>query len=487
MSTKKSRGLRPRLFFCYTECVMPKSFLGKSLIILVAVFLAYKGVFLVARAQTSLSCATDDTACRAKLQADLDALEREISAQAALVESKQREGVSLERDIVILTAQIQKAKLSIKAQNLSIAKLTDDIGVKNKTITKYSSKIDLERESLAGLMRRTNELDTYSIIEVALSDKEMSDFFSDLDNFQYVEDAIGKSLEEVGAAKKVTEEAKATLEEKKNKEVDLRYQKELEQKNLASKEKEKAQVLKVTKGQEATYQKVLKDKQAKAATIRAALFALRDSGEIPFGQAYDYTKLVSEKTGVRPAFLLAIFMQESGFGKNQGSCYLKNTNTGAGVGKNTGTPFEKVMAVTRAGDPNKGDVKPFLDLMSRLGRDPFTTPVSCPQSAGFGGAMGPAQFIPSTWVLYEKLITKALGSSVADPWRARDAFMAAGFLLKDNGARANSGYTAERDAACRYFSGSKCSASSWARTYGTQVMQKAETIQTTMIDPIENL
>ncbi|MCK9345026.1 MAG: lytic murein transglycosylase [Candidatus Pacebacteria bacterium] len=458
---------------------MPKSILGKIVVIVVFAAIAFEGFTLIAGAQTSPSCNPEDAACRAKLEAELAAVEKEINVQAALVESKQREGVSLERDLVILSAQIQKAKLSIKAQNLSIAKLTDDIGVKNRTITKYSAKIDLERESLAGLMRRTNELDTYSIIEVALSDKEMSDFFSDLDNFEYVEDAIGKSLEEVGAAKKVTEEAKATLEEKKNKEIDLRYQKELEQKFLSSKEKEKAQVLKVTKGQEVAYQKVLRDKQAKAASIRAALFALRDTGEIPFGTAYDYAKLVSQKTGVRPAFLLAIFMQESGFGKSQGSCYLKDTTTGAGVGKNTGTPFANVMK------PNR-DIEPFIDITSRLGRDPFKTAVSCPQQAGYGGAMGPAQFIPSTWVLFENRLKNALGVTSSDPWRARDAFMAAGFLLKDNGAKANS-YSAERNAACRYFSGSVCSKSSWAATYGSQVMSKAETIQTTMIDPIENL
>lgn len=447
----------------------------------------FGGPALIAGAQTATPC---DPACRAKLEEELAATEKEISIQNELLESKQREGVSLERDVAILNAQIEKAKLSIKARNLAITGLTEDIGVKSRTITKYSAKMERERESLAGLMRRTNELDTYSMAEVVLSEKPISEFFGDLDAFEYIEDAIGKSLNEVAVAKKITEEAKTALEEKKDKETDLKYQKELEKKKLATKEAEKTRVLKVTKGQEKEYQKVLKEKKARAASIRAQLFALRDTGEIPFGQAYDYAKVVSQKTGVRPAFLLAIFMQESGFGKNQGSCYLKNETTGAGVGMNTGTPFNKVMAVTRKNrqgkdDPNLGDVKPFLELMGRLGRDPFNTPVSCPQSVGFGGAMGAAQFIPSTWVLYEDFITKALGIESADPWRARDAFMAAGFLLKDNGARSGS-YSAERDAACKYFSGSRCSKSSWAATYGTQVMKKAETIQTTMIDPIEN-
>lgn len=419
-----------------------------------------------------------DSVCRAKLEADLSAVEKEINVYDALVKSKQTEGVSLERDVAILTAQIEKAKLSIKAANLMIASLSESIVVKNKTITTYSAKIAREHESLAGFLRRINELDDYSVAEVALSNENISQFFSDLDNFQYVEDAVGQSLDVVGAAKRTTESEKTALEEKKNKEADLRYQKQLEQTFLNAREIEKKQVLAVTKGQEKAYKKVLQDRQAKAAAIRAALFALRDSGEIQFGQALEYANLVSKQTGVRPAFLLAIFMQESGFGKNQGSCYLRDGATGAGVSSRTGSVISRVMKPDR-------DVAPFIDITSRVARDPYNTLVSCPQAVGYGGAMGAAQFIPSTWVLYENRIKKALSIPAADPWLARDAFMAAGLLLKDNGARSGS-YSAERNAACKYFSGSVCSKSSWAATYGTQVMSKAENIQTTMIDPIEN-
>ena len=178
---------------------------------------------------------------------------------------------------------------------------------------------------------------------------------------------------------------------------------------------------------------------------------------------------VSAKTGVRPAFLIAIFQQESGIGKNQGSCYLRNQKTGAGVGVRTGSVIQKVMNPSR-------DVPPFLTVTRGLGRDPFNTLVSCPQEIGWGGAMGAAQFIPSTWVLYRDMVAKALEVDIADPWRARDAFMAAGFLLKDNGARSGS-YSAERDAACKYFSGSKCSKSRLVATYGDQVMKNAESAQ----------
>ena len=148
------------------------------------------------------------------------------------------------------------------------------------------------------------------------------------------------------------------------------------------------------------------------------------------------------------------------------------------MGAKSGSVIQKVMNPTR-------DVPPFMKITAALGKDPFDTRVSCPQEVGWGGAMGAAQFIPSTWVLFEKRIMNALGTDVADPWSARDAFMAAGMYLTDLGAQSGS-YSKERDAACRYFSGRKCSQSSWAATYGSQVMSKAESIQTTMIDPLNS-
>ena len=207
------------------------------------------------------------------------------------------------------------------------------------------------------------------------------------------------------------------------------------------------------------------------------IFSLRDTDGIKFGDALAFAQVAQKKTGVRPAFLLAILTQETNLGKNLGSCYLKDPNTGAGVGMNTGTPFAKVMKPDR-------DVQPFLKITKTVGRDPYTTRVSCPQSVGWGGAMGPAQFIPSTWALYDDSVAAGVGRSIADPWNPEDAFMASSLYLRDIGA-AGGGYTGEINAACKYFSGKKCSASSVANTYGTQVMAKAKNIQETMIDPLD--
>jgi membrane-bound lytic murein transglycosylase B len=89
--------------------------------------------------------------------------------------------------------------------------------------------------------------------------------------------------------------------------------------------------------------------------------------------------------------------------------------------------------------------------------------------------MGPAQFIPSTWQLFASRISQAKGGAVANPWAAADAFMASSLYLADLGA-ANGSASAERNAACRYYSGRACGSAS-NTFYGDQVMARAIKLQ----------
>lgn len=413
-----------------------------------------------------------------ELQRELSDINKEIDGLNTTIGGLKQQGASLGRDIKLLDATINRANLNIKVKNLQVLRLGDGIQEKTRTIQTLSTRIEQEKRSLAQLIRKTNELDQATLTEMLLSNQGLSDFFLDLDSFDAIRLGLKNSTEALRGAQGENLSAQKALEERQAAEVDARAELERNKHVVEADEKQKNRLLGITKNQEKEYKNVLADRQKRAAEIRAALFALRDSGEIKFGDALDYANVVSAKTGIRPAFLLAIFEQESSFGKNQGSCYLKDSNTGSGVGARTGTVFPKVMNPTR-------DVPIFLDITQKLGRDPFNTRVSCPQEVGWGGAMGAAQFIPSTWALFADRITQVLGTAFADPWNPRDAFTAAGLYLTDLGAQAGS-YSSERDAACRYFSGRKCSQSRWAVGYGNSVMAKATNIQETMIDPLQN-
>jgi membrane-bound lytic murein transglycosylase B len=122
------------------------------------------------------------------------------------------------------------------------------------------------------------------------------------------------------------------------------------------------------------------------------------------------------------------------------------------------------------------DTVPYAALAARIGFDPLNTVVSCPPSYGYGGAMGPAQFIPSTWILYEDSVAELTGHNPPNPWDPEDAFMASAILLADNGAKAKT-FAAERLAALRYFAGWTNASKSAYAFYGDDVMELATKYQ----------
>ncbi|MBX9765425.1 hypothetical protein K2X83_02170, partial [Patescibacteria group bacterium] len=120
---------------------------------------------------------------RAGLESQLAQLEREIAEQAGVLQGKQKERQSLERDVAILDAEIQKAKLSIRARDLTIQTLTENIGEKADTIVALDEKLQREKQSLAAIFRKTSQIDDYSLVEFLLSARNVSDFYEDLDSF----------------------------------------------------------------------------------------------------------------------------------------------------------------------------------------------------------------------------------------------------------------------------------------------------------------
>ncbi len=415
------------------------------------------------------------TQSRAELEKELADLEAQIKALGQNISATQQQGKSLKNDISVLTTKISQSKLKIQSHLKAINQLSQNINQKNKTISALDAKTARQKESLAQIMRKTMYLEHHSLVGFSLQSKTISSFFEDIDSFSTINRALKQSFEDVRATKAQLEVVKGELLEAKDLETEKKLAQELEKKKVESNQKEKNTLLVITKNQETEYKKVLAAREKEASTIRARLFELRDTGSISFGQAYDLSVLASKGTGVRPALILAILMQESSLGVNVGACYLSDLITGGGVTIKTGALKPRTMNPTR-------DVPVFTDLISRLGRPLEKTPVSCwipmyssGNPIGWGGAMGPSQFIPSTWKIFENRIESITGASTADPWNPRDAITATALYLADLGAVAGN-ESSERNAACKYYSGRSCGSGPGA-SYGNSVMRKIIGVQ----------
>ena len=78
--------------------------------------------------------------------------------------------------------------------------------------------------------------------------------------------------------------------------------------------------------------------------------------------------------------------------------------------------------------------------------------------------MGPAQFMPSTWILFESKISKLTSNTPPNPWNIEDAFTASAIFLAEAGATTKN-EAGEKRAAQTYISGrSLCPAKGLART-----------------------
>lgn len=417
---------------------------------------------------------------KAKLQSDLEKLEKEIAAKQKELDSQKGQSVSISRDISILTSQIAKSKLDIQAKNLIIKKLGGEITAKNKTINALSTKIDREKESLSQLIRKENQIDNISIISLVLSQNSISDTYRDISSFDSIKKSIKDSVDQIKGVRVLTESEKKNLEDKKDQETDTKYELENAKAKVELSENQKKELLSISKNKEVEYQKVLAEKAKKRAEILSAIFNLvGGSTKINFETALVYAKEAQQLLNIDPAFLLAILTQESNLGANVGQCYLTDTKTGGGVGVNTGKFFSNVMKPMGL-TGRKGDIDDFFAITAAVGRDPFKTRVSCPIAgvAGYGGAMGPAQFIPSTWGGYRSRLKSILGHD-ADPWNPRDAFVASATFLTDLGAVGNSA-SSQIKAACKYYGtgGTSCS-------YGNSVMKLKAGIQNN-IDLLQN-
>ncbi len=434
---------------------LPTSFFSVSrrLFFLLIIF-SYLAFPVFVRALTE-----DEAARQARLQAELKIVEQDIAKQTQLLQGKQKETASIQRDVDVLTYKIATAKLNIRAKQLQIERLGTDIVKKVATIGNLNSKIESEKNSLAELLRKTRELDSSSVVDVALSGSDLSDVFSDLNAFNFIEASLHQSFDSIRSNKKDTEIQKVNLEGQRDATLNAKAAIEAESKKIQTLEKQKKDLLAISKNQENGYAKVLAEKKKKQSEILSALFALRDSKAIPFEKALEYAKEASNGTGVRPAFILAILTQETNLGANVGTCNRP--------GDPESKSWKNIMKPTR-------DIEPYLRIVNSLGITPETMPLSCPQGNGYGGAMGPSQFIPSTWELYQNRVSVVTGNRPPNPWNAEDAFAATSVYLKDLGADERT-YVSESRAAGKYYAGSR-----WAtagKGYSASVMAIAERIQ----------
>ncbi len=405
---------------------------------------------------------------RKALESQLQQLEGQISDYENQIVGYQKQGTTLKGEITRLNDKIAKLNLQIQAVNLTIRELDKKIGDTKKKISITEDTITSHRNALGRLLQSLYESENVSIVEIFLKNPKLSDFFGNVQNVVLLQNNLRIAIEEITDLRNQLKDQQEQFNLAKSDAESAKVYQESQKTEINTAKQEKNKVLEVTQGQENKYQTLLKQTKETASEIRKRIFKLLGGGELSFEEAYGYAKLAGGATGIRPAFILAVLDRESALGQNVGRCSYKTAMSSS-------------------------NQKLFLEITSGLGINPDVVTVSCPNKDGvYGGAMGPAQFVPSTWVLYKDFVSKVTGNSPASPWNNADAFAATALYLKEaynssacvEYGKEISGQEVtlrERCAAAKYYAGSRWYYYRW--TYGEAVVSRAQRFQ----DDIETI
>ncbi|KKR21060.1 MAG: hypothetical protein UT50_C0014G0009 [Candidatus Moranbacteria bacterium GW2011_GWA2_39_41] len=316
---------------------------------------------------------------------------------------------------------LQKNQVQVGTTKNKIVETVTEINRKESELQNLNDQIELYKKILAAYLQELYFDNQDPLIQLAMANENLNDIFGNTDQTLNIKEKILGLMQDIDSSQQVISQTKEELADKK-----AEHEKLLQQQKVAQGE---------IVGDIQESQATIAELQKKIAELRSALSSF-------LGKSYstkdidDAVAFASKATGVRKAFLQAELIVETGYGTFTGGCTYKNIRM------------------------KTADVNQFLktadELSKAYGGDYKKKKLSCsPKWGGYGGAMGVAQFMPTTWIGYKAKISAKTGSNPADPWDLADGITGMAIKLAAGGATSKSG---EFLASKRYYCGGPGSA-----------------------------
>lgn len=345
-----------------------------------------------------------------------------------------------------LSKQLQTSELQLEQTLLSISVVQTDIIQTATDISLVRKDIASHRELLRKTMRSLYQYNNASLINIILNTDNLSTILNEQNQYQILQDKIIKLVNNLHQKQAKLTVQKEQLLKHKDKQEQLRKLQINQQGDLSNQRAAKKDFLTLKQQAKASYQnKITEAKQARA-EIKQQIFKLKSVDlEISIDDAFSAARFASNLTGVRPALLLAVLKVETNVGEWVGSGKFPD-------------------------DMHPGSRDAFIRLTAKLDLDPYKTPISRRPASyrGWGGAMGPGQFMPATWERIEARVATLMKKLQPNPYELLDALVGTSIMLADRGA---TNRQKEFEAVNRYLAGPNWLYHTW---YGKRVLAVAK-------------
>ncbi len=210
------------------------------------------------------------------LQAQIEALERQAAMYRGNIAGEQAKADSLKKEISILQNQIGGIQAQINATDAKIDKTELEIGGIQEKIGETRENITRKRETVGRMIYFLDQKDKEGVLTSLIKYANLSDFLSQLHDLANVQGNMLGIVTGLKEIKAVLESDRAELEVKQQDLEQLSDEALQRKRALDAVKNQKNSVLKVTKGQEANYQKLLTETERQQREANLEVFRLED-------------------------------------------------------------------------------------------------------------------------------------------------------------------------------------------------------------------
>lgn len=256
---------------------------------------------------------TERNARLSEIEKEIAAYEVELKKVGAEKSTLQSAINQLELERKKIQADIRLTEGKINTTDLEIGSLSTEIGRTNEIINKNIAGI-------GEILRSVDQNDGESLIELFLANKNLSDFWNEIEDLDTVRQSMKEKVDLLTSLKNSLEGKKEEESGKRNELISLKSQYSGQQAILDKNRKQKSSLLTATKSEESEYQKLLNDKKAardkllkEVQSIESQLRFTLDPNSIPskgtavfnwplekiiITQNFGYTKFALQNAGV---------------------------------------------------------------------------------------------------------------------------------------------------------------------------------------------
>ena len=164
---------------------------------------------------------------------------------------------SLENEIELLDAQIAQLDVEIQSTQAKIEQTSLEIENLIANIVQKEEEIKNQKETLKKLLRKINEYDNESILEILLNSNELSEFFNEAEYVNTIGEKIKETLDNLNRTKQELEEKREEAQEKKSEFEELNKKLVVQKEMVDAQKESKETLLRETKGKENKFQDLL--------------------------------------------------------------------------------------------------------------------------------------------------------------------------------------------------------------------------------------